>query len=507
MAEIFEGKIYNEEINLILNNLNNEEKDFYIKHLIKLHSKKYLLYKTNFHGIYHSEKVMLFAYIIGLNLKKNGYPISEDDLKILLDAGAYHDIGRVSDREDSTHGLTSAYFYESKNVFKDEEIYHDKTNFAILKAITDYHSQNEIDNPNVIKNNAYMYDIDDKDYERYTLLANILKDADALDRKRFPDYDPAGLNTDYLRFKESVNLVNFASEINKIYRINSLIKPNTSLLTYEEGNCLHSIGYDFFKIPSILENGILCSAKLLEKNMSFMPNFQGGNGYYFISVVPTTMYHQSIKKDDDACQNFINKGITFLCKTQKLYRPLTNEEKDIAIEYSLPYDKSQYSDERFAYLEIKPEDITNIIILKSIGDMKLKDAKLLYNSFNVEAIKNKIHNFFSNISFKNNIPALNKLFDKYCNALKKYNNLSREKRIESSNKFIDILDSILKPINSIVINVLNNYYSNILNKDEPLIIDIVTYELQKNGYNFDYILGDNEYIFDVKKQKRLIKKP
>ena len=134
----------------------------------------------------------------------------EDDLKILLDAGAYHDIGRVSDREDSTHGLTSAYFYESKNVFRDEEIYHDKTNFAILKAITDYHSQNEIDNPNVIKNNAYMYDIDDKNYERYTLLANILKDADALDRKRFPDYDPAGLNTDYLRFKESVNLVNFA---------------------------------------------------------------------------------------------------------------------------------------------------------------------------------------------------------------------------------------------------------------------------------------------------------
>lgn len=505
MLKIIKGEFKNENINAILEQLSLEQKNLYIERLIKLHSKEYLLYTTKFHGIYHSEKVMLFAYLIGLTMQKNGYPISDEDLEILLDAGAYHDIGRESDFEDEFHGLVSANFYEKKKVFSDNKLYDNKTNFKILQAITDYHSQNDTDCPKRIEINFYNYDIGDEEFERYTLLAKILKDADALDRKRFPDFDPAGLNIDYLRFKESRDLVELATEINQIYRIDNAIKPNPDLLTWEEGQCLHSIGYDFFKIPSILENGILCLSKIREKDLDIRPNFTGGNGKYFISVVPTRLYHSTEIQDDDACQNFINKGITFLCSSQKLYEPLDNKDKDKAMEQSLPYDKSEYEDERFVYLEIKPEDIASIIILKDIGDMKIKDAQILYNNFNVESIKEKIRSFFNNICFERNIPDLNILFEKYNKTLENYRNFSREKRIENTNKLAKLLNTILASINKVVVTVLNDYYANILNKKEPLIIDIVIYELRKNGYNYEYTAGDYEYIFDIKKVKKLTK--
>ena len=188
-----------------------------------------------------------------------------------------------------------------------------------------------------------------------------------------------------------------------------------------------------------------------------------------------------------------------------MYEPLDNKDKDKAMEQSLPYDKSEYEDERFVYLEIKPEDIASIIILKDIGDMKIKDAQILYNNFNVESIKEKIRSFFNNICFERNIPDLNILFEKYNKTLENYRNFSREKRIENTNKLAKLLNTILASINKVVVTVLNDYYANILNKKEPLIIDIVIYELRKNGYNYEYTAGDYEYIFDIKKVKKLTK--
>ena len=71
MLKIIKGEFKNENINAILEQLSLEQKNLYIERLIKLHSKEYLLYTTKFHGIYHSEKVMLFAYLIGLTMQKN----------------------------------------------------------------------------------------------------------------------------------------------------------------------------------------------------------------------------------------------------------------------------------------------------------------------------------------------------------------------------------------------------------------------------------------------------
>ena len=64
--------------------------------------KPEVLYKSDFHGLYHSQKVCFYAYIIG---KRMG--LDENEMKIILDAAKYHDIGRENDEKDPNHGKKS----------------------------------------------------------------------------------------------------------------------------------------------------------------------------------------------------------------------------------------------------------------------------------------------------------------------------------------------------------------------------------------------------------------
>ena len=88
------------------------------------------LYKSDFHGLYHSQKVCFFAYLIGKHEN-----LSETEMKILLDAAIYHDMGRENDNEDNLHGSASARLIDQ--VVK----YDNPTDMYYLKAIVDAHSK------------------------------------------------------------------------------------------------------------------------------------------------------------------------------------------------------------------------------------------------------------------------------------------------------------------------------------------------------------------------------
>ena len=74
----------------------------YLKVVVKNIQKNYL-YSSHFHGLYHSEKVLLFALVIAKSLDLN-----ELEKEILIDAAIYHDCGRGDDNEDTIHGYSSA---------------------------------------------------------------------------------------------------------------------------------------------------------------------------------------------------------------------------------------------------------------------------------------------------------------------------------------------------------------------------------------------------------------
>ena len=67
------------------------------------------LYKSPIHGVYHSEKVCLFAFLLGQK-----FGLDEEDMQILTDAAMYHDFKRQNDCEDTFHGMVSANHIEEK---------------------------------------------------------------------------------------------------------------------------------------------------------------------------------------------------------------------------------------------------------------------------------------------------------------------------------------------------------------------------------------------------------
>ena len=231
--------------------LNEEDRLKIIEKIKKI--KDNFLYKSVFHGLHHSEKVFLFAYIIG---KYNN--LSNVDLEILTDAAIYHDIGRIDETEDSFH---------------------------------------------------------ESNLPRFEKLLKILKDADALDRTRFMKTSLAALNEKYLRSDFSKQLVQLANTINEEYRIKMSEIHFNQFKDENNGEpkitCYHGIGFNFFNLYSILTNGLLSNYAKLKKGICSKRNFYGANNELWICV--TTKNGEAT---DKFIKNFISLEL-IVPKTQK----------------------------------------------------------------------------------------------------------------------------------------------------------------------------------------------
>lgn len=154
---------------------------------------KNLIYLSEGHGIKHNERVALFAFTIAILSK-----LKREDIRILLEAAKYHDIGRVNDEEDVLHGYKSTVVLE--NFITDMR----KEDKDILKVVCICHSMSD----NNFMKIAKKYKIKDK--KRCKKLVDILKDSDALDRVRL---ESESLDIKYLRNKYSKRLVMAAYDL------------------------------------------------------------------------------------------------------------------------------------------------------------------------------------------------------------------------------------------------------------------------------------------------------
>lgn len=140
------------------------------------------------HGISHTYRVMFHVMNIGKRAKLY------QEIKPAWCAAFIHDMARKHDGYCTEHGLWSAEtklplfrdFFLSEGI-KEEELE------AIKLAVTNHSMMEEVP-----KNHAF-----------YKITA-LLKDADALDRIRISE---TNLRVEYLRFPESVELVDFAKAL------------------------------------------------------------------------------------------------------------------------------------------------------------------------------------------------------------------------------------------------------------------------------------------------------
>ena len=465
------------------------------------------LYQGNFtHGLYHSEKVFIYTYLLA---KQEN--IIEPFRQILFDAAIYHDCNRQDNFEDSIHGYASANkikgLIDSKDISL-SPIYNNKKYQVLLYALMETHSarENSISDLNSLLNQASNLDLlkdgvtlDEELLDLvgpYITLCKILKDSDALDRKRFGDVSYASLNEEYLRLNSSKQLVDFADQINKLYF--ELMKQD-----YEEidetnipsKNCIHSIGFDFFKINSVLEHGVLSADEMKKRKLNIPRNFTGGNFDRWISVVDLSL----IKENLTAKKEFIDKGISFTCHDVKLHEPMGNNQRLIAFEKGRPWNKSNHLDERYALMRIPPEKIISINIPVNYSETSLTELNYLYNSLDIDMIINRVNYYMRQTQTpKDDILAeeVNVYISQYNLELKKY--LSLDNYDRKCYNLVDRLNPILAQISSVIGKMVTRFYARRISigaKDKITVLDAVNYELSLNTeYSIDTTLVVDDKI-------------
>ena len=130
-----------------------------------------VLYESKIHGLGHIERTLCHGGMSAMDEH-----LSEADTSLLLDACAYHDIGRSRDGLDFEHGSVAARFIGLVTGRTGEDL-------LILKAAVEAHSRKEKEMQSVLDK------YHPSDMARAKNIAQLLKDADGLDRVRICDLD------------------------------------------------------------------------------------------------------------------------------------------------------------------------------------------------------------------------------------------------------------------------------------------------------------------------------
>ncbi len=148
------------------------------------------LYRSRIHGSGHINRVLLMAGLIAWQ-----EDLSQEDVRQYFRAAAYHDVGRVFDGLDLTHGARSAEKLAELTGVEGEPL-------RELKGAVAAHSQ-----PDALLEET-VAEYRPANLDRALELARLLKDADNLDRVRLGDLDPK-----FLRHRSAQALAEFSHRL------------------------------------------------------------------------------------------------------------------------------------------------------------------------------------------------------------------------------------------------------------------------------------------------------
>lgn len=173
-------------------------------------------YQYEDHGIRHADNVTMFTYYIA---SKEGY--SNDGIRILMEAARYHDIGRINSWQEGGHGFAGAKRYASEH--RQQIPISEQQVIGFLIQAHDLPNKEDI---RLLANRMFEHYYDEEEINRICDMANIIRDADALDRTRFPIYSRDYLDSGLLTHDSARELIEVAQTIN--YRENLRSKGEIS---------------------------------------------------------------------------------------------------------------------------------------------------------------------------------------------------------------------------------------------------------------------------------------
>lgn len=364
---------------------------------------KYLYKSKNgnlIHGQNHIERVLFYSNLLAIFNHLN-----DEDYKILMDAAAYHDSGRTNDYDDNFHGYQSAIVLEV--ILKNDPFYQKEENMNLIKAMVDFHCKDD----SQLESTLQYYKIADK--PRAQKLAFLLKDADALDRVRFLASEKWYLNEKLLRNAQSRLMIQAAKELVGIYRnpiinhykkiievMDDVTKIKVDPIVDEKNTegCFHGIGWDFFKLDSILKYGILSPKKCKGNQIQTCRNFLSPINNYIYVIADVAL----VKGGDSASaiDNFIHQGISFYSIVPKLIEGLPYAQKEEAIEKGLPYTKEEYDDESFVKGNIPIQCIEYVLLDENKAKLTLDQLDYFNCNRSSKIIKEKAEYYLQNLREK-----------------------------------------------------------------------------------------------------------
>lgn len=146
----------------------------------------------HFHGLKHILRVLLLSLIYFYNA---GDPLSTADKRVLIYFSLLHDIGRVNDDKDDTHGEKSVALIHSKGL-RIKDLPMSKKEYCIAELLIRYHCRDDSMGEKAILSAP---GLSRKEKVHTIHLYQICKDMDGLDRVRFNGLDYRQLRTDYGR--------------------------------------------------------------------------------------------------------------------------------------------------------------------------------------------------------------------------------------------------------------------------------------------------------------------
>lgn len=453
-----------------------------LKKIVKGIQKKYL-YSSNFHGLHHSEKVLLFAFIISKSLD-----LTEEEKEILIDAAIYHDCGRIDDNEDTIHGYSGAIKIDKIVGFK--EIYKNNKNLNVLKALCDAHSISDKKFDQIVKD----YEIEN--IMSFRKLFNVLKDADALDRTRFRKTANCALKTAFLRLPYSKDLVEFAYKVNEYYRDfiseyhmdyfkKEALKSNDYFEVY------HGIGFNFFALISILDHGILSGYAKKKKGVFSGRNFYGNNNDLWISVS---------LGNGEAKEKFIDTGISFRASTS--YLKNGELKKSVALSNGLPINSGLYADEAFVFYEIPASNLQEIIVPVDLLNRNIKDLTYLKGSNNYDSLVNNIdfylHSLRVRFKYFPDITRLETLKKNYLENVEFFEKKDVFYQKQNCESFFLKCDQIVNSINIELAFLINDCLKLYFKQDELTLLEIIESILNSRDILYSYSNGVFKFKSKIK---------
>ena len=163
------------------------------------------------HGQRHIKNVLLYSTLIGQSVVQNKH-----DLDLIMLSAKYHDIGRKTDAyEEHAEASSKIAIEKLKDKCSPEDL-------SIISTIIEFHEtpRNIANVDELFVAMARKNGITDDQIPRVRQMAEVLKDADALDRTRF--INKARLNPEFLQYDVSKQLIKFASSLQETYAIYDL---------------------------------------------------------------------------------------------------------------------------------------------------------------------------------------------------------------------------------------------------------------------------------------------